>query len=613
VGTTFTSLKDNLGLPACHSIFIPDACPAVPAASDWSGINIDAADSVFNNGKLLNASSGVTINSATLKVKSSLVTGITGYAVTTTGTASAQIDCASIHGNGGGVSASGAATTTVTYSNLFGNNSAGKDFNATVAATAMNDWWGQPSPVASQYSGSVIVTPSLPQEAPTFKLGAGTIAISSNNTNNASGKFGKGTLTVTLTADREIDPTVNPSVGFLGPAETVPHPVTGSWMSDNLTWVGTAAIDPLANVAGLNTLTISGAKSCVPDGNNAMAPETAPFTLDFGKATVAGTGSAQNIGGKSATLNESVNPTGWSNQKETYVFFQYRLDIGAYDASVIAGIQAGTLNPTTLLGYKTVGHLSAPVPVTAQVSQLLTPGTVYDYRAVAVDLNGITTGPDHQFTTLGALDHFVVALIASPQTAGTAFSAQATAYDLGGNVLTDYLGGAAVVSGNLNTAPTGNCSGPSTTCPPKYGTQSWSAGVGTISGVTAYVAEDNRTLTITDGSVSKTSGPIKVNPIGAATLALTYSGPVTHGVPFNLTVTAKDLYGNVATGYTGKVRFTSTDPAPTLPGDYPFTTGAGNDNGVHAFSVTLSAAGSPTVTAKDTIATITGAVTVTVG
>lgn len=617
LATTFTSLRDNPGLPACHSVFIPDACPIPPAtlatATDWSGINIDAADSAFNNGKLLYASSGVTINSATLKVKSTLITGLTGYAVTTSGTASAQIDCASIHGNGGGISANGATTTAVTYSNLFGNNLAGKDFNATVAATATNDWWGQPSPAASQYSGSVTVVTPLPQEAPTFKLGAGTIATSSTNTNNASGKFGKGTLTVTLTADREVDPSVPLSVSFLGPAETVPHLVTGTWMGDNLTWVGTAAIDPLANVSGLNTLAISGAKSCVPDGNNLMTPETGTFTLDFGKATVPGPGTAQSIGSKSATLTESVNPNGWSNQKDTYVFFQYRLDVGTYDASVIAGIQAGTLNPAALLGYQTIGHLSAPVPVTAQVSQLLTPATVYDYRAVAVDLNGITIGPDHQFTTLGTLDHFVMAAIPSPQTAGTAFSAQATAYDLGNNVLTDYLGSAAVVSGNLSTAPTGNCSGPMTTCPPKYGTLSWSSGVGTIGGVTAYVAEDNRTLTITDGSVSKTSGTFKVNPIGAATLALTYAGPVVHTVPFNLTVTAKDLYGNTATNYTGKVHFTSTDPAPTLPADYMFTTGLGNDNGVHTFSVTLSAAGSPTVTAKDLATpTITGTVTVTV-
>jgi hypothetical protein len=84
-------------------------------------------------------------------------------------------------------------------------------------------------------------------------------------------------------------------------------------------------------------------------------------------------------------------------------------------------------------------------------------------------------------------------------------------------------------------------------------------------------------------------------------------------MPFNLTVTAKDPYGNTAISYSGTVHFTSSDLGATLPADYTFTTGAGNDNGVHPFSVTLSAAGNPTVTATDMATpTITGTVTVTV-
>ena len=551
-GTTFTSLKDNPGLAACHSVFIPDACPTPPAtlasASDWSGISIDGANSVFNNGKLLYATSGITISAATLNVNSSLITGLTGYAVTTTGTGSTQIDCASIHDNGGGISSNGAATTAVTYSNLFGNSSAGKDFSATVASTATNDWWGVYPPLPSQYDGTyVTVTPSLQQQAPTFKFGAGAIVFASDNTNSSTGKFGKGTLTVALTADREVDPTVNPSVSFLGSGETVPHAVTGSWNSDNLTWQGTAAIDPVSNVAGTNTLTISGAKACVPDGTNVMAPETSTFTLDFGKATVTGPGNAQIIGSRSATFTESVNPNGWSNQKDTFVFFQYRTDAGTYVPNDVAGLQAIAQNPSGLLGYKTIGHGMATMPVSAQVSQLLATSTPYDYRVIAVNGNGITIGPDHLFTTLGPLDHFAVAPIASPQTAGTALSVQATAYDLGGNVLIDYLGTGAVVSGNLSTAPAGNCSGPMTACPPTYGSQSWSMGVGTINGVTAYVAEDNRTLTITDGLVNKTSGTFKVNATGTATMLWistsaqsfkvgTTSGPIT--------VAQTDAYAN---------------------------------------------------------------------
>ncbi len=55
--------------------------------------------------------------------------------------------------------------------------------------------------------------------------------------------------------------------------------------------------------------------------------------------------------------------------------------------------------------------------------------------------------------------------------------------------------------------------------------------------------------------------------------------------------------GSVATGYTGTVHFTSSDPHAVLPADYTFTSG---DNGVHAFTVTLKTAGTASLAATDT-------------
>ncbi|MGA3882053.1 hypothetical protein ACPCYY_19660, partial [Bacillus pumilus] len=52
--------------------------------------------------------------------------------------------------------------------------------------------------------------------------------------------------------------------------------------------------------------------------------------------------------------------------------------------------------------------------------------------------------------------------------------------------------------------------------------------------------------------------------------------------------------GNVATGYTGTVHFTSTDGIAVLPADTTLT------NGVGTFSETLDTAGSQTITATDT-------------
>jgi hypothetical protein len=108
--------------------------------------------------------------------------------------------------------------------------------------------------------------------------------------------------------------------------------------------------------------------------------------------------------------------------------------------------------------------------------------------------------------------------------------------------------------------------------------------------------------------------------IGPAT-AFQISAPtaVPSGVPFDVTVTALDAYGHVASGYTGTVTFRTTDPDPgvVLPADYPFTP---DDGGVHTFTdtgrgeVTLVTPGDQTITVTDTAdGTISGGATITVG
>jgi hypothetical protein len=79
---------------------------------------------------------------------------------------------------------------------------------------------------------------------------------------------------------------------------------------------------------------------------------------------------------------------------------------------------------------------------------------------------------------------------------------------------------------------------------------------------------------------------------------------VTAGTPNGFTVTAKDANGNVAVGYTGTIKFTSTDGQAILPANYTFV---GMDNGTHTFSATLKTPGTKSITAADTVtASITG-------
>src|SRR5262249_12632777 len=112
-------------------------------------------------------------------------------------------------------------------------------------------------------------------------------------------------------------------------------------------------------------------------------------------------------------------------------------------------------------------------------------------------------------------------------------------------------------------------------------------------------------------SSTPAAASVDVGPAAASTFTVTGpAGAVGGGQAFDVTITALDPYGNVATGYTGTVHFSSAAAAATLPPDYTFTAA---DQGVHTFSVTLRTAGSQTVTATDTRApAITGQTAVTI-
>jgi hypothetical protein len=100
-----------------------------------------------------------------------------------------------------------------------------------------------------------------------------------------------------------------------------------------------------------------------------------------------------------------------------------------------------------------------------------------------------------------------------------------------------------------------------------------------------------------------------VTPAAATHFTVSTANPYVAGAGHTVTVTALDAYGNTASGYLGKIHFTSTDPAAVLPADYTFTAA---DKGVHAFSggLTLKTAGSRSVTATDTVtASIAGSQT----
>jgi hypothetical protein len=173
-------------------------------------------------------------------------------------------------------------------------------------------------------------------------------------------------------------------------------------------------------------------------------------------------------------------------------------------------------------------------------------------------------------------------------TAGAAFSATVTVLDDANNVVLFYTG-----TVHFTTSDSQGI------LPADYTFTTGDQGVHPFT-VTLKTA-GRQTVTVTDtiaGFVSGTA-PVTVTPADAATLTLSgFPSPITAGVAGNMTVTFKDAYGNVATGYTGTVHFRSSDGQAVLPGDYTFTAA---DAGTHTFTATLTKAGSQVLTATDTV------------
>jgi hypothetical protein len=86
----------------------------------------------------------------------------------------------------------------------------------------------------------------------------------------------------------------------------------------------------------------------------------------------------------------------------------------------------------------------------------------------------------------------------------------------------------------------------------------------------------------------------------ASAFVVAVSGAIASGTPFDVTVQAVDLFGQVAFGYRGTVTFRVTDPDPAvvLPADYTFTA---DDQGTHTFTgeFTLITPGTWTLTTAD--------------
>ncbi|MBR1036819.1 hypothetical protein JQ593_08100 [Bradyrhizobium viridifuturi] len=216
----------------------------------------------------------------------------------------------------------------------------------------------------------------------------------------------------------------------------------------------------------------------------------------------------------------------------------------------------------------------------SKIDYTTAPGHAYTVTATASDG---TLSSSQTFTiavTLGAATHFVVSIPANG-TAGTPGSVTVTALDSLNHVVTNYTGTVHFTSSDGHAVLPADVT--------------LTNGVGSFSETLDTAGSQTITATDTvDHTVTGTSNAEIVTPGVATHFSVSLPANGTAGTPGSIIVTALDAFGNVATGYTGTVHFTSTDGIAVLPADTTLT------NGVGTFSETLDTAGSQTITATDT-------------
>jgi hypothetical protein len=188
-------------------------------------------------------------------------------------------------------------------------------------------------------------------------------------------------------------------------------------------------------------------------------------------------------------------------------------------------------------------------------------------------------------STAQQVDHFEV--IAPPTAvAGTSFDVTVTAMDSSNATVTNYGGTVHFSADSAGTIPAD---------------ATLTNGTGTFP--FTFTTATSVTVTATDTADATVDGDDMLVIQPAATDHFDVDGPAnaTNGASVNVSVQARDQYGNLTPGYAGTVEVTSSDAAATLPADSVLSSGVGT------FAVTFGTDGNQTVTATDTVSSsITG-------
>jgi hypothetical protein len=260
------------------------------------------------------------------------------------------------------------------------------------------------------------------------------------------------------------------------------------------------------------------------------------------------------------------------------------------------------------------------------VMNMVKPGSA----SITVSDGSITNGSGLAVTVSpGAASVFVLAAATTTPTAGAADNLTITAKDAYGNTATAYTGSHNLTFGPVADSPSGakatvsNSSGTAV----NFGSAtaiSFSAGVASVSsgknGAMKLVKAGATSVTVAEGSITNGSGlAVTVSPASASAFALEAQDTTpTAGETDNLTITARDAYGNTATSYTGSHKLTFGPVADSPSGAHAtvtnssgtatnfgsstsitFTAGVAAASGGKNGTMTLVEAGSASITVSE--------------
>jgi hypothetical protein len=235
----------------------------------------------------------------------------------------------------------------------------------------------------------------------------------------------------------------------------------------------------------------------------------------------------------------------------------------------------GTGNVTYVVtrnGEKAGGTCSSPLAVVSCTDSGLAPGT-YTYVVTAKWRSWTAVSAAKAATvTVGPADHLVIGAASLTPTAGAADNLTITAQDAKGSTVTSYAGPHSLTFSGAPASPNGTSATvtDSSGAAVNFGSATaitFSAGVASVSSTTNGVMKLYKSgvarIEASDGSIS-TAAALEVTgaPATAAKFALA-AATVTPaaGEADNLTITAQDAYGNLATSYTASHNLTFSGAA----------------------------------------------------